>query len=245
MRRNIVGYREMQQVGAIDIMPGGIQILQVLGVSVVLMEDLGPTFKEQIKSEVDPLLYFRNLIIGLNNVYTKTLSKGDRGSEFIQEMKDCLVRQYSRYLSPAELINQNALEKAQSIDLKKYVADRFCFAVWDFTPEDVFVKGSKVYYIDPPPKVLGIPIIDIACFAGVSRDVYDLPASKEGYELLYDFAVKQIADFLGFNDEQAISIFFLGRAIQLALSSRFRIEENLQKAQNFAQKSVEFVEQIA
>lgn len=244
VRRNIAGYKEMQQIGAENIVPGNIQIISVFDLSVIIMEDLGENFKEQSKSEKTPLLLFQNLITGLISVYTKTLSNGNRASEFLQEMKECLLRQYSRYLLPATLIDNDSVQKVQNIDLEKYATNRFCFGVWDFTPEDIFVKGSKIYYIDPPPKVTGVPIIDIACFAGVSRDVYRLPNSDEGYELLYNFAVNQIADLLEFNHEQAISLFLLGRAVQLALSSRFRIEEDIEKARNFAQKSVEFVQQI-
>ncbi|MCG2689987.1 hypothetical protein L6252_01775 [Candidatus Parcubacteria bacterium] len=177
VRRNITGYKEMRRIGAESIMPRNIQIIQMLGLPVIIMEDLGVTFKEQVKSEEVPLLLFKNLASGLMDVYTKTLYSGSRSVEFMQEMKDCLLRQYSRHLLPAMLINQEALQKVRNIDLKQYVTDKFCFGVWDFTPEDVFIKGPKLYYIDPPPKILGIPIVDIACFAGVARDVYNLPAS--------------------------------------------------------------------
>ena len=91
VRRNITGYKEMRRIGAESIMPRNIQIIQMLGLPVIIMEDLGVTFKEQVKSEEVPLLLFKNLASGLMDVYTKTLYSGSRSVEFMQEMTKIIL----------------------------------------------------------------------------------------------------------------------------------------------------------
>lgn len=99
-----------------------------------------------------------------------------------------------------------------------------CFSTFDFTPEDVFVAASTLKYVDPKPGQLGVPILDLACFAGVARDAHKLPGAEAGYDTLRAFALLEVADLLDIKRDQGELLFGLGRALQLGLSGFFRLE---------------------
>lgn len=112
-----------------------------------------------------------------------------------------------------------------------------CFSSFDFTPEDVFVSEAAIKYADPVTSVVGIPIIDLACFSGVARDAYQLPGSAEGHDILYSYAIEHVSSILGINSTEAIRIWHFGRALQCALSARFRIDSDEGKSMSLTQLS--------
>ena len=136
----------MKKIGADDIMPKQLQFLDVDGYQVITMEDLGLTFKSKSQISSNPLEMFRDLIAVMKNVYQATVfteeQKG-RGYEFLVEMKSYLLAQYQRYLLPSRLINKSDLKLIGKIQIEDYLYTRSCFGVWNFTPEDVFLKESK------------------------------------------------------------------------------------------------------
>src|SRR5690606_2653353 len=100
-------------------------------------------------------------------------------------------------------------------------------------------------YPDPKYDIRGNPIIDLACFSGVARDIMKLPASDEGYDLLFDFATGEVAGMLNLSEESAEKIFNLGRALQCAHGSRFRVESEPTRAKELASASIAFLNQLS
>jgi len=96
-------------------------------------------------------------------------------------------------------------------------------------------------YADPLPNLLGIPVIDLACFAGVARDAYHLPGSRLGYMVLRKLALWEVPKIIGLGSEECARLFFFGRALQCSLSSRFRIEKDFLAAEKFYRKSKFFL----
>lgn len=119
-----------------------------------------------------------------------------------------------------------------------------CFASFDFTPEDVFLSTDGLKYVDPKKSLLGIPIIDMACFGGVAKDAFALPGPVEGYDILKNFAINDISSLLKIDKTTAEAIFYLGRALQMALSSRFRLKTEADKSHQFFEKSCGYCRKI-
>ena len=106
----------------------------------------------------------------------------------------------------------------------------------------MFVHGEKIRYADPRPGLVGVPIIDLACFAGVSLCAYALPGAEEGYAILKAMACEFVADLLHLPRNQAERLFAFGRALQSAHSARFRVEKNPDLAREFAKESIRFLD---
>lgn len=78
--------------------------------------------------------------------------------------------------------------------------------------------------------MVGIPIIDMACFSGVCKDAYELPGARAGYNILHRFAASAVSDIISFDHTKAEKLFVFGQALQCALSARFRINSEQAKA---------------
>ena len=113
-----------------------------------------------------------------------------------------------------------------------------CFSNWDFTPDDVYLTSSGIKYSDPHEQVTGIPIIDLACFAGVAV-AHGLPGSDAAYGRIESFAMHRVAGILEIDEETARKLFLLGRILQCFLSARFRSKDfPEQSKQLFAEAAI-------
>ncbi len=128
-----------------------------------------------------------------------------------------------------------------SIDINKI--EFCCFSSWDFVPENTFLMPEGLKYIDPHEDVTGVPIIDMACFAGLIR-LYNLPMADKGYAMLQEFALTKIPLILDIPEELACKLFFLGKVLQSFLSTRFRIDSNPKQAQEIFLEGKTYLEKI-
>lgn len=231
---NKEGYKNMLAIGAGRLLPDPLIYLQFQEVPIIVMEDCGPDFWHAVNAEANPQSLYHKLTTDMESVYAATRHTGDGWSR-LDSLRQRLVRQYRQHLMG--LVETDLVDKLQKLSLANLVAKTLCFASFDFTPEDVFVTSRGVRYVDPLPEVTGVPIIDMACFGGVARDGFNLPWSAEGYEYLRLFAVQVIAELLNLSKEQAERIFAMGRALQLALSARFRLVSEPERAQKLAVNS--------
>src|SRR3989338_5462483 len=219
-----LGYIEMERIGASILMPNPLHIFEINEIPIIVMQDCGLDFWHAVKIDNDPLTLYQSLISGLGQVYSITKRDGREDSiNSLNSVRDRLINQYQKYLFPVFGNRSGMIDALKKIDFRVIASESVCFASFDFTPEDVFITSSGIKYVDPLPGLIGVPIIDMACFAGVARDAYELPGSVKGYEIIQNFAIEKIPEIIRLNKDVAKSIFFLGRSLQCALSSRFRI----------------------
>lgn len=247
IEKNILGYQEMNLIGAKKIMPQLIQYMTILDLPLIIMEDCGLDFWHATQQRQEPEMLYVKLAQELSLLYYSTKNEPAKAIVALESIIERIARQYDKYLfpnfshnKPDEILLYNLREK----DIKEYSPRYSCFSSFDFTPEDVFLSPSGLRYVDPLPNLLGIPIIDLACFAGVARDAYNLPGSKYGYKILKKLALEKVPEIIGLNIEKSNQLFFLGRALQCALSSRFRIKKNLLLAESFYNKSKLFLKKF-
>jgi len=239
IRRNYYGYTNIAAAGLSWFVPE-IEAASINPESAyILMEYCGDNLVEQSRSEDDPEGLYLQLMGGLLEVYKASLKKGPEGKIAVSTIVDKVIEQYEMHiymrLDRERTIDKDLMqirESLEDIDLSSC-----CFSNWDFTPEDVYLTPSGLKYSDPHEDVFGIPIIDLACFAGVARDAYHLPGSEEGYQLLKDFALLTVSRILSIDSHTAQRLFSLGRFLQCLLSVRFRIETEPEKAKVLFDKS--------
>ena len=217
---NRKGYDELRSIGAHRLLPNPLFNLDYKGVPVVIMEDCGPDFYHASRAERNPVTLFKQLVETMELVYSET-RRPYSGEGQLRYLRAFLVYQYEVYLH--NNIDRELIDEIRNFDISCMTIPLTCFSSFDFTPEDVFVGSFGVKYVDPLPNLLGMPAIDLACFAGVALDAHGLPGSKDGYTVLEDFAVHKVSKILGVTENVASCLFSFGRALQSALSARFRL----------------------
>lgn len=229
--QNQMGYKLMADIGVSSLIPEPLRVIQLEDVLVILMQDCGNDFWHSVQLSGDPIRLYRRLISETEKIYRASLSQTVLGVPgVLNALRDRLIRQYEQYLFPVFGKQRDMVKSLSQVDFQRYTFKMACFSTFDFTPEDVFLTPKGLKFCDPPSDLIGIPVIDMACFAGVSRDAYVLPGSSIGYILLEHFATNIIPDILGFGRKMAISLFEFGRALQCSLSARFRIKTDFEKA---------------
>lgn len=242
IQENIQGYISLRQQGLQELLPETIRVKSFNSSNYLITTYLGNDFAYRAQNEPHPETLYQELIAQLFPIYKKTLRENSVDTEmFFRFIKNKLKKNFINHILPSEIVTKEELKDFLDIDISKLVSKRSCFAVFDFTPEDIYLQNGSLKYPDPKQNVRGNPIIDIACFAGVSRDVLNLPGSNDGYRMLQDFALDDVGSLFSLNKEQSEKIFNLGRALQCSLSSRFRVDSEPAKARAFALQSLKYL----
>jgi len=242
--RNIAGYEAIEKLGLSWFIP---QIYvdgmnDPYGYSWITMEDCGDDFLTAIRNCPTPINFYYGLVDQIRRVYCESIEQSLEAKRMLVRVTDKTMEQYLKYIEPnfdqrGEL--RPALERLRQ-DILSEGYKYACFSNWDFTPEDVYLADERIKYTDPHEQVMGIPIVDLACFAGVARDAYHLPFSNSGYDIIRDFVMTELITILEIPRLTALKIFRLGRILQCFLSARFRLNSDLQEAkQHFARAQIQ------
>ncbi len=241
VRMNCAGYEAMRKIGAGNLVPGLLEYLEFRGVPILVMEDCGPDFWHAVQVAPDPVRLYTQLLWNMEPVYATTRRCGD-GEAYLNSLRDRLIRQYETHLF--SLVGVELVSELRRLPLRQLVPSTLCFSSFDFTPEDVFLTDKGVKFADPLPEVLGVPIVDLACFGGVARDAHHLPGSEEGYRQIQIFALGELPSLLELTERQAERLFAFGRALQCALSARFRLQSEPESADTLAKMSRSFLQEF-
>ncbi|MBI2642256.1 MAG: hypothetical protein HYW97_00180 [Candidatus Wildermuthbacteria bacterium] len=232
---NLSGYRSMDALGVSQLAPRVFSTQTTGDAHYILMEDCGDDFYTQAKKSLAPEDLYTTLAAAMGSIYEQTLRPSNAGKQMVMVVVALVGEQYKNYLQkafdPMRLITAQLAQLVSTFEATPLT--HACFANWDFTPEDVYLQRNQVRYSDPKDSVLGLPTIDLACFAGVSRDVYHLPGSDKGYAQLERLATRQVAQLFSITQWDAEKYFALGRLLQSFLSARVRIQNDPNQAHKF------------
>lgn len=241
IRQNLQGYKNLDLIGANSLIPNTLEFYEHDQILFLVMSDCGMSFREMLVSEKQPAKLFQRLIGELLPIYQSTEREAVAALDSLSFTRNFLAEQYRQFLLPEfqEESTDELVNRLLAINLEIFRPARACFATFDLTPSSVFLCGDGLRFTDPQPLVVGIPIIDLACFAGVCRDSQKLPGSAEGYAQLERYALTDITAIVGLSRDLARKLFVLGRALQCALSSRFSIGRDDNKAREMYFSSLE------
>lgn len=242
---NNIGYQKLRSLGMDWFIPRILvtEIGEQFGM--MLMEDCGENFLSQAKKSTLPLKLYAHLLNELERVYIRSRRKNHDGKKMVEAIIDLIVQQYEEYiymhLDKERTLVSRLVKLKLSIDIN--ILKFCCFSSWDFVPENIFLTPMGLKYIDPHEGVVGIPIIDMACFAGLIR-LYNLPEADEGYRMFQEFALTKIPPILHIPEELANKLFLLGRVLQCFLSTRFRLVSDPSQARQMFLEGKECLESI-
>jgi len=245
--KNSIGYRRLQEAGLNWFIPETVYFELEDEFAVILMEYCGEDFLTQIRKSDNPIRLYNNLTFELDKLYRQSKREGEQGRDMVISVIDKAKEQYEKYVCrrlDQKRILGNKLQQKVDLFIAEIDNIKFCcFSNWDFTPEDVYLTPEGVKYSDPHEDVFGIPIIDMACFAGVVK-AHNLPEADEGYKIIEKFAINKIPTILCVSQELAYRLFCLGRLLQCFLSIRFRIDTKPEQAKNLFAEAQKYLEKI-
>lgn len=245
IKMNDAGYKMLREWGLSFFVPKIIAYEVTDKYAFMIMEYLGQNFLTQVKHSQNPLELYRALMSSMDRVYRTSLKAGTDGGRMVESFIDKTIGHYEQYVYPNVDNERQMSPSLKKIHLSIGASEisHYCFSNWDFTPEDVYLTSSGVRYSDPHDEIMGIPIIDMACFGGLVK-LYGLPRGNEGYEEFRKFATGDVADILCIPKVQAEKIFYLGRLFQCFMSIRFRHEKNPEQAIAIFKEAKEVIERI-
>ena len=232
------GYNQMLRIGAGALVPDVLEFQEIDGVPFILMDDYGSNFMETVKSSSNPVACFRELLVRMRTIYTSSRSEKSPVPALVS-LRDFLVLQWTDFL-PRHVVSEDAVHRIRQLTFDGFADVHSCFSTFEFKPDDLFLFNGGIKKVDPVDDNLGCPAVDLGCFSGVSRDAYHLPGSRRAYPIFRRFVREELPEILGGTADHFEGIFYLGRALQCALSARFRMDSSPDQAERFARSSVRF-----
>lgn len=241
---NLRGYDNLRSLGLSRFIPRIAASEAGNGFGMILMEDCGPNYLSQLRTSSDPLQLYLRMAAEIQKMYA--LSKVERisGKEMLDGIVDLIAEQYQHFqnqLDPAMEIAAQLSQLKARVDVGHSSA--VCFSNWDFTPEDSYLTPQGLKYSDPHAEILGVPIVDLACYSGLIR-LYDFPLAEEGVAIFESMAREYIPALLGIQPVVAERVFHLGRLLQCFLSTRFRLPTQPQQATEIFQQAQRHLREI-
>ncbi|MBI4015477.1 MAG: hypothetical protein HY362_02040 [Candidatus Aenigmarchaeota archaeon] len=242
---NIRGYTAIREDGIGYVLPLIIEECNKGEFAAVVMEDLGDSFYDTALKHETPVELYKDLILAFRDLCIVTLKLDDESRRMLNEVKSNIKSKYEGVLKRRGFVDDRDVKLVDGLDTNALSPHYSAFGCYDFTPEDVFLRERNIKYPDPKSRVRGCPIISLAAFAGVSRDSYNLPGAREGYATMESFAVNEVGPIIGITEDHASALFNLGRAMQLSISSVYRVDKDMERAKEFGRMSIEHLEKAS
>lgn len=222
---NWTGFLKLQRLGIGSFTPTIIQanFSPELSRGYLLMEYAGENFLSQVRAHEDPRLLYQQLAHELVRVYenSRRSYSVDLTRQFMMIQFGKVIDKISKYLRPYQsLQSHRRLNQIQRFIRRAPYPRTLCYSDMLMSPDDVYLTATGVQHSDLPNYVLGLPAVDLGCFASTARYEYRLPGSEQGFGILHKMAVTTLCDSLDMRVEVAESVFHLGVGIQCVLAAK-------------------------
>ncbi len=247
IQMNVVGYNAMRRIGLSKYIPEEYESVAGDNGAYYLMEYCGEDFYTAVQKSADPASMYRRLASELSDMYSSSVqtTHESRGEYVNRVIVGRIIDTYNNYIASIIGVDDIVVDLLDRLPARMLVdqGNVFTFSNWDLTPEDVYLKETGLKYSDPHAEIVGVPMIDLGCFAGVARDAHKLPGSIVGYDVLKGVAL-DLAPTLEMSREYAEKYFYLGRVLQSFLSTRHRLQKQPEIAEEIFHQGVEYLRRV-
>ncbi len=239
---NEYGFKMLRAEGAGSILPEAISTFTVGGHPAIIMEYLGRSFRDASKD--DPTAYailFDSVeSLARNTLRTDAVAQARGFAEIASHL-----RKWYGLLSERGIITKEALNVLDSIREEPMNSDKCTIMLLDFTPDNIFISGDGIKYIDPwvQGTYSGSLIPSISIFMGLLETAYGTRIEVHVREKL-NRLVRSLGRMLDLDERQIEGQMLLGHSLQLALSSFVRIENDPKTSKGYALLGLEKLSQI-
>ena len=242
VQKNILGYERMKNMGIADVVPEYF-VAEAEPAFVLILEDCGRPFLEMIKEAAHPAYLYQELLACLSLIWERTKQKAPPDSFCALDKLLSIALHFGDRHLQRFVQNHTDWEWLRSFSFRDCAIPFVCFSDYDFTPDDVFLSQGRLKYVDPNAEVIGVPIIDLACFSGVCL-AHDLPDAEKQIARFHDVAIQEVAPLLSIHPEDAERMYLFGRFLQTTLSACVRIDHDPKKAERFSREALAFAKAL-
>ncbi len=240
---NIYGYAEINKIGASSLLPEIPITFEVGGSPVIIIERLTSNFKVLARDRKVPI--YKILFDEIEDLSRKTFcSSSHIQQEGMEELKRQLEKWYT-IIYMEGMIPRRYLDKIKSIDTYALSSRRSTLMLLDFTPDNVFVEGDKIKYIDPwrQGSYRGSLIPSISIFMRLLTHVYGIRVPEETINES-NRLVERLATMLDLDNSSTRKQQLIGIALLYALSSFVRTKTNKRLARDYAKLGIDSIDEI-
>ncbi len=216
IKSNLQGYSQIREIGLINFIPKIFEENIQKNCSYILMEDCGDSLAAQLLDTAEYCFPIAQFCKEMFDIYSRSNFSGPQGMNYISTRIKAVKHLYEdvkMHLNGSEELKHFV----QGMDMNLSAQINFySFSSWDFMPGNIFVNEHGIKFIDPTASVVGMPIIDLACFAGVLKDLYQ----RDHVEEIRLFCHEELAKLYNLSDKNVRKIFCLGQIIQTLLHFR-------------------------
>lgn len=222
---NLASYSEMKEFGVSKIVAPEIFAKDERGeFPYIILEYLGTDFRKRATQE-NIMGMTRVLVDGLDAAYTTSICKDPVASQkWLEERKQDIIRYFTVYLIPSGFGSKEDVLTLQKLEMKKIAPEYVTWATRDLTPDNIFINGKRLTVIDSKSGSRGMPLLDVAMFATLAGEVYNLPNGIESAGLARNFASRIGEEML--KTDYSKELFEFGEIFQYSLSVRFRKDKD-------------------
>lgn len=233
---NIAGYTGIAEAGGGRLLPDGIEWGMDDSNGWIVMPDLGRDMTvrdlagENLEADYEVLM--REVVRAVSES-----ARSDSGGQLAG--LGVLKEQLRGWLEKIEvaapgLISPSLPATIDVLDLSKAVSGISSVMIQDFTPDNVFVDGTRARFIDPwlQPVYRGTFIPSLAQYRANAVEVRQFPSAVKMNDSMVA-ALEQIATILHLTDDQLSVQRQLGEALQYSLSAYVRLEREPERAARY------------
>lgn len=245
IKSNSRAYKQIKAEGPARLIPHIEVGEDASGRKYIIMPDLGETFSSQARSEAGA--DYRAFQQSVWQAFVESFKKEspmNEHSDSIRVAKDAL-RQYQQTLRTGGIPNDTTVAAIDKISADAISSGASSFFLLDFTPDNVFIYDGHVQFIDPweQETYRGSPIVNLAQFQTLAKDIYGLPGVEDAGEL-FEALFSKIGDKLGLSTYQVLAQRNLGAALQFSLSSFTRLHSDPEKAHEYYKESDRAIQEV-
>ena len=244
---NLFGYSKIAQIGAEELVPEYLRLIKTPWGPALIMEDLGEDFRERAISPEKTSELFNAFKASMTRaIEATTRLQKDSHERGLAETKGQIKRWLVK-LGEYGIINIQISAYLDAINLSEISSAKSAIMLLDLTPDNIFVKGGVVKFIDPwfQQEYLGTPIPGISQFITLAEDIYRIEGFNDTNLRHSEFLEEAGIGLLGLTQDQLTVQIALGRALQYSLSSYVRITGNPKLSRTYATLAVKEVEKIS
>lgn len=245
IKDNASGFDSIAKSGAGQLLPKPFYSGQTNGYSFIVLPYLGESITQTAKNgnEINWASFWDNLSLSTDQTIKPAVSPEQGLAYYLEGLKVWLEIIAARL--PNETVE--ALVVLKKINAKQlYTQPISSLMLCDFTPDNLFIDGTKISFIDPwsQKTFLGSFIPSIGQFLTLYQQIYRLSSPLIFTKNAKDYIYK-LSKQLGLSPGQAKAQLELGASFQYALSSFVRIDSDPQAASTFMKRSLVSLKQVA
>ncbi len=240
IKDNIYGYKKLRLIGAKQLLPRDIKLIEIRNEVVLVMEYLGLSFRAMGKAgqQTNQNSIFEQRFLEL----VQQTIKSDNGCKNLNKSISEVTHYIKKFLRPLQPMLDRKLLNAFDAPIS-FMTKNVGLMLLDFTPDNVFVNQSGIKFIDPwcQKSYLGHPGVSLGQFVALATEIYRLAGSEDLLKRAEELLIPQISILMGSSNTETEKAYLLGQALQFVLSAYVRVESDPDLAGDFAKRSAQLL----